>query len=83
MAWLLGRPAVTSVIIGVKTKDQLSSNLGALEIVLSKEDLQELDKVSHRPAAYPGWTQSYNAKARVSAEHPFDGPSWSLGDRPL
>jgi aryl-alcohol dehydrogenase-like predicted oxidoreductase len=33
-AWLLERPAVTSVIIGARTSDQLADNLGAADLAL-------------------------------------------------
>ncbi|PLR35522.1 aldo/keto reductase [Chimaeribacter coloradensis] len=55
LAWLLARPAVTSVIIGVKRSAQLADNLGATEIVLSAEELAHLDDVSAMPPYYPGW----------------------------
>jgi aryl-alcohol dehydrogenase-like predicted oxidoreductase len=83
LAWLLARPAVTSVIVGIKRSEQLAENLKALELALSPEDLAELDAISRPAAAYPGWIQSYNAAGRVPAGHPFDGPSWVLGERPL
>ncbi|MBV6801894.1 aldo/keto reductase [Xanthomonas campestris pv. lawsoniae] len=83
LAWLLSRPAVTSVIVGIKRPEQLTENLGALELTLSSEDLAELDQVSRPAAAYPGWIKRYNARSRVPAGHAFEGPSWSLGERPL
>ena len=82
LAWLLAQPAVTSVIVGIKRPDQLAENLSAFDLVLNKEDLEQLDEVSRNPTPYPGWIQSYNAVARVPAGHPFDGPNWVLGERP-
>ena len=35
LAWLLGRPAVTSVIIGARTEEQLRDNLGAASLSLT------------------------------------------------
>ena len=55
LAWLLHRPAVTSVIIGAKRIDQLRDNLGAVEVALSADELAALDAVSKLPAEYPGW----------------------------
>lgn len=46
LAWLMAQPAVTSPIIGPRTLDQLDDNLGALNIVISDEDKERLDKVS-------------------------------------
>ena len=36
LAWLLGRPAVASVIIGARTEEQLADNLAAADLVLSE-----------------------------------------------
>jgi aryl-alcohol dehydrogenase-like predicted oxidoreductase len=46
LAWLLHKPAVTTVIIGAKKQEQLKDNLGATEIVLSKEEMEKLDHIS-------------------------------------
>ena len=46
LAWLLGRPAVTSVIIGARTEEQLRDNLGAAGLSLSADERSALDKVS-------------------------------------
>ncbi|MGY1608400.1 MULTISPECIES: aldo/keto reductase [unclassified Geodermatophilus] len=46
LAWLLARPAVSSVILGARTTDQLRGNLGAAGLVLSVEETARLDAVS-------------------------------------
>jgi aryl-alcohol dehydrogenase-like predicted oxidoreductase len=55
LAWLLARPAVSTVIVGAKRLDQLSDNLGAVEINLSAEDIERLDTASALAPEYPGW----------------------------
>jgi aryl-alcohol dehydrogenase-like predicted oxidoreductase len=55
IAWLLHQPSVTSVILGAKRLEQLNDNLGAVNVVLSEEELQSLEHVSQLPAEYPGW----------------------------
>jgi aryl-alcohol dehydrogenase-like predicted oxidoreductase len=55
LAWLLTRPFVTSVILGVKRLDQLQDNLAAVELKLSEDDIKRLDEVSALPPEYPGW----------------------------
>ena len=55
LAWVLQRPAVTSVIIGAKTQEQLADNLAAAELRLSDAELAALDEVSKLPREYPGW----------------------------
>lgn len=53
LAWLLTRPAVSSVIVGVRTMEQLEDNLGAVEIELSNDEVSRLDAVSAVPPDYP------------------------------
>lgn len=55
LAWLLGKPHVTSVIIGVKRVEQLEDNLGAVDVILTETELAHLDAVSALPPDYPGW----------------------------
>jgi len=45
LAWLLHNPAVTAPIIGPRTLDQFTGSLHALEIKLTKETMDELDKI--------------------------------------
>jgi aryl-alcohol dehydrogenase-like predicted oxidoreductase len=67
LAWLLAQPAVSSVIIGAKTTEQLTDNISAAKLTLSAEDMALLDTVSRLPAEYPGWMielqGGYRAKA--------------------
>jgi aryl-alcohol dehydrogenase-like predicted oxidoreductase len=54
LAWTAQRPAVTSVILGARTPEQLADNLGAAKVTLTAEEMQRLDEVSApRPADYP------------------------------
>jgi aryl-alcohol dehydrogenase-like predicted oxidoreductase len=54
LAWLADRPAVTSVILGARTVEQLEDNLGAAELHLEPEDIGKLDTASDPVAAdYP------------------------------
>lgn len=55
LAWLLHQNAVTSVIIGAKTLDQLNDNLESVQVSLTDDQLQKLDEVSQLPPEYPGW----------------------------
>ena len=55
LSWLLGRPQVSTVIMGAKTPAQLADNLGASKVQLSAEDVKTLDDVSALPPEYPGW----------------------------
>jgi aryl-alcohol dehydrogenase-like predicted oxidoreductase len=53
LAWLLTQPAVSSVIIGVRTMEQLEDNLGAVGIQLPQDELTRLNEVSRPEATYP------------------------------
>jgi aryl-alcohol dehydrogenase-like predicted oxidoreductase len=55
LAWLLHQAVVTSVIVGAKRPEQLADNLAATEVVLSAEEVHQLDAVSQLPSEYPGW----------------------------
>ncbi len=55
LAWLLQQSAVTSVIIGAKSREQLLDNMAATEVRLTTEDLSALNNVSALASEYPGW----------------------------
>jgi aryl-alcohol dehydrogenase-like predicted oxidoreductase len=65
LAWLLGRPAVTSVIIGARTDEQLLDNLGAADLTLTADERDTLDKVSAPELIYPHWHQLATADDRL------------------
>jgi aryl-alcohol dehydrogenase-like predicted oxidoreductase len=67
LAWLLGRPAVTTVIVGARTDEQLADNLAAVELKLSAEEADRLEQVSRPPLIYPFWHQRKTAADRLSA----------------
>jgi aryl-alcohol dehydrogenase-like predicted oxidoreductase len=59
LAWQLTRPFVTSIIIGAKTKEQLTDNLAAVDVKLSPEQVAALDAASALPPEYPGWMMEW------------------------
>ena len=67
LAWLLGRPGVTSAIIGGRTEAQFKDNLAAADLKLTAEERARLDEVSQPPLLYPYWHQVWTAKDRLSA----------------
>jgi aryl-alcohol dehydrogenase-like predicted oxidoreductase len=80
IAWLLDRPAVTSVIVGARTDEQLADNLGAADLTLTPEQTARLDKVSAVPLLYPYWHQLATASDRLSvADLTLLGPYLSDG----
>jgi aryl-alcohol dehydrogenase-like predicted oxidoreductase len=66
LAWLLGRPAVTTVIVGARTREQLADNLAAAELKLDGDQQRRLDEVSAMPLLYPFWHQAKTANDRLS-----------------
>ncbi|MGD1049942.1 MAG: aldo/keto reductase [Solirubrobacteraceae bacterium] len=67
LAWLLGRPAVSSVIIGARTDEQLADNLGAAALELDEAERRRLDEVSAPRIVYPYWHQRATTSDRFSA----------------
>jgi aryl-alcohol dehydrogenase-like predicted oxidoreductase len=62
LAWLKDRPAVTSVILGARTIEQLDDNLGTAGLHLSGEETQKLTDasapiISDYPYGEPGINQ--------------------------
>ena len=54
LAWLVDRPAVTSVILGARTTEQLTDNLGIAGLHLDEAEAAALDAASDPGAAdYP------------------------------
>jgi L-glyceraldehyde 3-phosphate reductase len=46
IAWLMKKPVITSVLIGVSSVEQLDANLGSLEnISFSEQELAEIEKI--------------------------------------
>ncbi len=66
LAYLMAKPAVTSVIVGARDETQLADNLASAELELADEEMARLDAVSARPLQYPYWHQAANASDRLS-----------------
>jgi aryl-alcohol dehydrogenase-like predicted oxidoreductase len=55
IAWTLGRPAISSVIIAGRTAEQLDDNIRAVDLQLSDDDVRLLDAASDPGIPYPKW----------------------------
>jgi aryl-alcohol dehydrogenase-like predicted oxidoreductase len=66
LAYTLAKPAVTSVIVGARTEEQLRDNLAAAELTLTADDLDRLDTASGVPLLYPYWHQANVQPGRFS-----------------
>ena len=65
LAWTAAQPAVTSVILGARTSEQLLDNLGSADLTLTAEELHRLDTVSKPEMAdYPYGTGGINQRHR-------------------
>jgi aryl-alcohol dehydrogenase-like predicted oxidoreductase len=53
LAWVQNRPGVTSTIIGARTMEQLTDNLGALDVKLTADHVAALDKVTKPSLPFP------------------------------
>ena len=73
LAWLLHRPAVSSVIVGAKRAEQLQQNLAASEIELTSDELAVLEPIGALDPEYPAWAikaQEARHGFRVSPRRP-------------
>ncbi len=65
LAWLAGRPAVTSVILGARTTKQLADNLAAADLVLDPDEERRLTDVSRpRTGVYPYGPMAQEQRSR-------------------
>ena len=67
--WLLGRPTVSTLIVGARNEEQLKANLGAVGWRLTPEQIAKLDEASRLPLAYPYWHQ-----VQFGERNPFPVP---------
>jgi aryl-alcohol dehydrogenase-like predicted oxidoreductase len=57
VAWVVNHPAVTSAIIGPRTMDQLTSQLGAVDVPLDADLLDRIDEIVP-PGTNFGWADA-------------------------
>ena len=66
LAWVADRPAVTSVILGVRTVEQLDDNLGAAGLHLSEDETALLNEASTPEVSdYPYGAPAVNQRSRT------------------
>ena len=65
LAWVAAQPAVTSVILGARTREQLADNLGAAKLTLTDENIAELNAASKpEMSEYPYGTGGISQRHR-------------------
>jgi aryl-alcohol dehydrogenase-like predicted oxidoreductase len=66
LAWLQSRPAMTSVILGARTVEQLQANLDAVGVMLTSDHVRRLDEASNpAPADYPYGAAGVDQRSRA------------------
>ncbi|MGA6168177.1 aldo/keto reductase [Amycolatopsis magusensis] len=65
LAYLLTRPAVSTLVIGARKDSQLEDNLAAASLRLSSDEVSSLDSVSAPELIYPHWHQAKTAADRL------------------
>jgi len=53
LAWVVGRPGVTSTIIGARRLEQLEDNVGTLDLILTAEEIAGLDALTAPTFGFP------------------------------
>jgi aryl-alcohol dehydrogenase-like predicted oxidoreductase len=82
VAWTASRPAISSVIVGARTNEHLLDNLKAADLMLTAQDMAELDAVSNPGVPYPRWMvmqldQAEDPRPKVLEPERFaDGGPW-------
>ena len=66
LAYLIAKPAVTSVICGARNETQLADDLAAADLALFDEEMARLDAVSAPVLRYPYWHQAGDIADRLS-----------------
>jgi aryl-alcohol dehydrogenase-like predicted oxidoreductase len=66
LAWLMARPGIASVIIGARNERQLSDNLAALELELTDDQMDRIERASRPRLAYPIWHQRKTVASRLA-----------------
>jgi aryl-alcohol dehydrogenase-like predicted oxidoreductase len=66
LAYTLAKPAVTSLVIGARSDEQLADNLAAAGLALGDDERAQLDAASAPPLLYPYWHQAKTARDRLS-----------------
>lgn len=78
LAWVQGRPAVSSTLIGARTMAQLDANLAALELELDASHRARLDAVSQPSLDFPAENNALYSRLAHNAGTTVDGEPTEL-----
>ena len=65
LAWLLAKPFVSTILLGASKMSQLEDNLGACELQLSPDEVDQLDAATAPTPLYPQWFQEKTLDAKL------------------
>ena len=65
IAWLLTKSFISSAIVGANKMSHLEDNLGAAELKLSAQEVEQLDTLTAPQPLYPGWMQAMGWDGKV------------------
>ena len=74
LAWAVGRPGVSSVLVGASRVAQLRQNVASLDIALTPAQQQRLDAASVPPMPNPYFIFQLPARMRFGVEHAAGWP---------
>jgi aryl-alcohol dehydrogenase-like predicted oxidoreductase len=82
--WVISKPGVDSVLIGVRNEEQLRANLAAEAWRLTATEVARLDEASHLPEPYPVWHQhkfalERNPRVPAIRAAAIEGPKQPVG----
>ncbi len=83
LAWVQGRPGVSSTILGARRLSQLEDNLAALDLKLPADHLAKLDELTKPKLPFPGpfldlFTALHNGGTTVNGEQRPMAPSFGV-----
>jgi len=73
LAWILGRPGITSTLLGARRLDQLQANLAALDVTLTDTQRATLDEVSTPSLNFPAQNNRMLSRSLQFAGATVDG----------
>jgi aryl-alcohol dehydrogenase-like predicted oxidoreductase len=63
--YLLRKPAITSIVIGARTPEQLADELKTSDWEMTAEEVSRLDELSKPPRVYPYWMLEFGRQERT------------------
>ncbi len=66
LAWLLSKDYVSTILMGASNLRQFDDNMGAFDVKLSSDELNELEQFTKPNSVYPNWFQEKTQDAAVT-----------------